>query len=237
MNWIEENKKQAVFIANIEHWHPGDVYQVIETSIVREEVERYEKKLAAAKAELERLKAVNEEWKTLWQPIDDFARPLTKLGHSVSATALQLLQEVELVRAARDNHFKKIAELNFQLKLIRDTHGKSKNRNRKVMTDAEFYKKFMQVLDKGIELYTKALNTERGDEKWWLLRNNMHYGLCCFFELQELPEIKEWVKEVIGEDVYIAEKGWITYKPRHERFAKRLAILKQIKKELGWRKR
>jgi hypothetical protein len=91
----------------------------------------------------------------------------------------------------------------------------------------------MEVLDKGIALYTEALNTERGNNNTWLFVNYMYYGLCFFFELRELPEIRDWVKEVIGEDVYVAPKGWKTDKPRHERFAKRLQILQQIKKELS----
>jgi hypothetical protein len=43
MNWINYKKKQAVFIASIQHWHPGDVYEVIEASIVREKVGEIER--------------------------------------------------------------------------------------------------------------------------------------------------------------------------------------------------
>lgn len=100
------------------------------------------------------------------------------------------------------------------------------------MTDAQFYNKFMEVLDKGIALYTEALNTERGDDSWWLFENSLNEGLCGFFVWNDLEVVADWIEMGMAEKCFVCPIGWGMTASRHERFAKRLAILKQIKKEL-----
>lgn len=42
--------------------------------------------------EIERMKAVNQEWQELWNPIDEYMRPKCKLGERVSVKVLEQLK-------------------------------------------------------------------------------------------------------------------------------------------------
>lgn len=99
------------------------------------------------------------------------------------------------------------------------------------MTDQQWVTKFLEVLDKGIELYTEALETEKGDDREWLCNNKIDDGLCYFFKPNGLPEVKGWIEESMTE-TYLNPIGKRLSYSRHDRFALRLQILKSIKEQL-----
>jgi hypothetical protein len=48
--------------------------------------------LQEAYAEIGQLTRCNYEWQAVWQPVDDFVRPMTTLGESVAKKTLSLVK-------------------------------------------------------------------------------------------------------------------------------------------------
>jgi hypothetical protein len=104
------------------------------------------------------------------------------------------------------------------------------------MTETQWVTKFLEVLDKGIELYTEALETEKGNNLKWLKSNHIDDGICKLFErnFDKQAEVCDWVMEAMENTcyVYVSPSGDFMKSSRHDRFALRLQILKSIKEQL-----